>query len=669
MRLYFFVTKLEPDPAKPSEMKMRLKPLPNQTFDDGTPVDVNYNVQSPKERGSHPGGTREEYAIEGAYFCSNILRETEGSRGGKFYSVYDEDNNELDIFNVVSDDPNFTYVNPSHRNDKLNMAFTMFMNFGEQETEEEEEQKTHEDATAADGRPIRYNPVVSGKARKPLSNWTPTYPGQMESEAELVCLWLKKFMRDNAIMIMKTRPAIDATTLALFKQLFECGENAETLASAERFKEITKKEHVAIIDLGQLDEGPLSWYLGNIISEHMENAPATVKERSAESDSDITDLTYLLVTHMNRQTGVPESPDNDALKQGMKQAIESGWSLSDMLMPETSINADSTNTLLTDIISGKCPKPNVITEVNEKTVLELLHQDVRFNKPQAEDGFCITDKKWDVLTFNLNQKEWTLITGPSGSGKTQVVKILCQRAGIPCTIIPLGNITEPSEQLVGKMDLATATETRFDWAEFALAIQRPGVVLLDEINRMPRNGSNLLLSVLDDTRALPAFGAKGSDTRMIPVHPDCMFVATANIGEEFTGTDELDEALRTRFMPLEMDYLDQKSEIEILCTRTGITREDATNICMVANEIREAKRQNTTLSHDISTRETLRCAKYVKGGWSVRDAIEVNFLPIFQKGTSDKDPDSERGLVYAIIAKRFDIKSTSSGAKKTSRVK
>lgn len=289
--------------------------------------------------------------------------------------------------------------------------------------------------------------------------------------------------------------------------------------------------------------------------------------------------------------------------------------------------------------------------------IDQLLSDKRNAKPKDKDGFHVDILIWKVLVNNLYSKTNTLLLGPTGSGKTEVIKRLCQQTGTPLTIVPMGTISDPNVQLVGKLDIDSSTGgTKFDWADFALAIQKPGVILLDEINRVPKNGENLLFSCLDDTRMLPASEAKSSDQRTIKVHPECIFFATANIGNEYTGTKSIDRALRDRFMAVRMKYLDVATEKKILMARYGINDVDANNISFVANQIRIKALKDDLPA--VSTRETLLCAKLVKNGFNCLGAMELVFLPMYDEGYGPYDATSEMAQIKTIIASRFNNQKT-----------
>ena len=136
------------------------------------------------------------------------------------------------------------------------------------------------------------------------------------------------------------------------------------------------------------------------------------------------------------------------------------------------------------------------------------------------------------------------------------------------------------------------------------------------------------------------------------MNPDCVFFATANIGAEFTGTKELDKALETRFMPVEMKYLEVDEEKKILMNVASICDEDADNIAFIASRIR-ASAEKEEIQTAVSTRETIRCARLVADGFSAEDAMEACFLPMFNKGSGENDPDSERTAVKTIIQQRM----------------
>lgn len=656
MYYYFFKTSMEVR-DRSGNARPTLRALPNQTFPDGSAVDTAMNVSAPKEAGTSRYGTRLEYP-DGTIFCSTFL-DTVSEPGKKpFYTVYDEANGEGPTkgnpnFHPVSDDPNFAYVSPLHRSDEMNAAYVNFITFGDQGATDDEESTTSNMSNTSFTPGVRFAPTgKDGKARPAIEGWQPAYEDQVETESELIATWMRKFLNEKGIRSMARRPKIDASTKAILQELYTCGESIDTIASRTRFNQIYTDQRMDAAGLGTIASGPFEWYLNNILNEHKNGTDCSATERNATDATEVEDAAFIVGAEINRQLGTNDSYDAATLAN-IKKSLESGWTLDDILDPSVLMSQGNISGLATALATGVIPVP-VRTNVSGTTLLDTLIANPAYKRPTSKDGFHVEELTWNTLLVNLMTKTNTLLIGPTGTGKTQIVKTLCEKTNTPFTIIPMGSITDPTEQLVGKMDLTPLpngnVETKYDWADFALAIQRPGVVLLDEINRIPRNGYNALFSVLDGTRQLPAYGAKGTDKRMIDVHPDCVFFATANLG--YAGTEELDEALANRFLPMELDYLPIKSEAAVLVACCGISKEDATNIATLATQIRKTCKSGT-IQHCVSTRETLKCAQYVKWGFTVEQAMEITFLPRFEGGLTDKDPNCERGTVRAMVATLF----------------
>lgn len=277
----------------------------------------------------------------------------------------------------------------------------------------------------------------------------------------------------------------------------------------------------------------------------------------------------------------------------------------------------------------------------EKTLLYKMQRNVHFDVPVIEKGgYYVNHDDWYLLLRNITNQVNTLLIGPSGTGKTTLVMLACEKLGIKCHVYDMGSMYDPVAGLLGVHRLQKGGVSVFDYAKFTRDIQEPGVVLLDELGRAPVTSNNILFPCLDSRRTLPVEIAGGDDLRSIKVNPDCCFIATANVGSEYTGTMSLDRALVGRFFPLELDYMPRDMEEQVLVKRCRIPRITAKNIVSVANNIRSLYKKQE-LSNSLSTRETLMCAELVADGWSVLRAMELVFMPLFD-GTK---MDGERGIV------------------------
>ena len=282
------------------------------------------------------------------------------------------------------------------------------------------------------------------------------------------------------------------------------------------------------------------------------------------------------------------------------------------------------------------------------SMLLQIKSDKKLSAPTIEnEGFHIADKDWYLLVRNIKSKVNTMMVGPSGTGKTELVMLACKKLGLDCHVYDMGSMYDPVAGLLGVHRLQKGGESVFDYAKFTQDIQKPGVILLDELSRAPVTTNNILFPCLDSRRMLPVEMAGGDELRSIAVHPDCVFIATANVGAEYTGTMSLDRALVGRFFPLELDYMPLDSEVQVLIKRCGILPADAENIANVAGTVRSLYGKQE-ISCTISTRETLAAARLVADGWSSLEAMELTFLPLFE-GTRT---EGERGMVAKIFMTR-----------------
>lgn len=291
-------------------------------------------------------------------------------------------------------------------------------------------------------------------------------------------------------------------------------------------------------------------------------------------------------------------------------------------------------------------KKEFIDPFKEASLLEKITADTKFKCPTSKgDGFYMTNNDWYLLVRNIKKHVNTLILGPTGCGKTSVCQLICERLGIPIEIIDMSTIVDPISSLLGVHRISDG-KSIFDFAKFTQAIQKPGVVLLDELNRSSLAAGNVILSCLDQRRTLYVEIAGSKDVREIKVHPDVTFIATANVGSEYTGANSaMDRALLNRFFPLELGNIPAKEESDVLVKRTKIEQKDADLIVKIANNIRSLyNKQEISLS--LSIRETLMVADLVSDGWTLGNAMEMIYLPLYE-GTKT---EGERSTIFKTIS-------------------
>ena len=286
--------------------------------------------------------------------------------------------------------------------------------------------------------------------------------------------------------------------------------------------------------------------------------------------------------------------------------------------------------------------PKVETSSETRSERPKVHSGVSMLKtikknytcPGIDSGFYVQEKTWNYLVRNILKKKNTLLLGPTGTGKTDIIIRIAKALNIELNIYDMGAMIDPLTDLLGTHRIKDGNSV-FDYAKFVSDVQKPGIILLDELSRAPLMTNNILFPCLDHRRTLNIEIAGSTDVRAVKVHPDCVFIATANIGQEYSGTNDIDAALMNRFNALQVEYLPQDIEERILNVRTGIELDKAKKILNVANAIRDSYlKQN--ISKPISTRETLECAELVVDGFTIKDSINLVFCQKFSKTDNDE---------------------------------
>lgn len=102
-----------------------------------------------------------------------------------------------------------------------------------------------------------------------------------------------------------------------------------------------------------------------------------------------------------------------------------------------------------------------------------------------ECSFYINAMNWNLIVRNIKRNRNTMLVGPTGTGKTQIVRKICELLGINLSIYDMGSMQDPLTDLLGSHRLENGSSV-FDYAKFTRDIQKPGVILLDELSRAPQ---------------------------------------------------------------------------------------------------------------------------------------------------------------------------------------
>lgn len=244
-----------------------------------------------------------------------------------------------------------------------------------------------------------------------------------------------------------------------------------------------------------------------------------------------------------------------------------------------------------------------------------------------------------------------LLVGPTGCGKTLAALTVVAAVGREDKhiVINMGSTQDPRTTLIGKTVFDKSTGTVFNPSPFVSAIQQENsIIILDEISRGHPESWNIIIPVLDETQRTLRLDEE-LDSPVIKVAKGVTFIATANIGSEYTATRVMDRALLGRFpTKIEMDYLNTDDEVSLVMEEVeDVSRKEAETVVEIASCIREMAKMGKVHS-GVSTRSVIEMVGLIADGFTL---LETAKMVLYTDYPDDGDVESERTLIKQIVQK------------------
>lgn len=311
------------------------------------------------------------------------------------------------------------------------------------------------------------------------------------------------------------------------------------------------------------------------------------------------------------------------------------------------VDINQFNDMLVKPINTEVAETVIENPTDHTAVIDFIHRDGISLKPK---NLIMSELKWKYLLRSAVRAKNIMMTGPAGSGKTMAAKALVEALKRPFFYFNLGATQDPRSALVGNTHFNKAEGTYFNESAFVKAIKTPySVILLDELSRSHPEAWNILMTVLDQTQRYLRLD-EAVDSPIIKVAEGVTFIATANIGNEFTSTRVLDRALIDRFVTIEIDVLNAEQEFELLSMLYPDTDSNSLRaIAEIANHTREQVKSDVgKLNTSVSTRASVEMAGLIYDGFSLIEAAEVAIYSLYSQ---DGGLDSERTYIKQLVQK------------------
>ena len=285
-------------------------------------------------------------------------------------------------------------------------------------------------------------------------------------------------------------------------------------------------------------------------------------------------------------------------------------------------------------------------KIDADPVLAFIHS----SPDLIPESMKISDLKWKYLMRSAVRGKNIMMTGPAGCGKTMAAKKVVEVLKRPHFYFNLGATQDPRSTLIGNTHFKKDEGTSFSQSAFVKAIQtKDAIILLDELSRAHPEAWNILMTVLDQGQRYLRLD-EHEDAPTINVAEGVCFIATANIGNEYTATRTMDRALVDRFTIIEMDTLNKEQEADLLLQlHPGITKVQANIVSEIASLTRkEINNESPKLTSAISTRLSVEIAGLLEDGFTLPESAEACIYPFFDQ---DGGVDSERTYMKQLVQK------------------
>ena len=250
---------------------------------------------------------------------------------------------------------------------------------------------------------------------------------------------------------------------------------------------------------------------------------------------------------------------------------------------------------------------------------------------------------WKLAITAILAGENILLVGPKATGKNVFAENLSAVFGRPEWDISFYLNTDASS-LIGT-DTFKNGEVSFRTGPIYSCAEAGGFGILDEINMAKNESLAVLHATLDFRRIIDVPGYS-----RICLAPPTRFIATMNYG--YAGTRELNEALASRFMVINMPIISGADLEKLLLQQyPSLKKEYAEQLTTLFGEIRQKCESSEISTKALDLRGLLAAVNLVHNGLDMRDALNISII-------NKSFDEFERTLVEDIVSTRIDGKLT-----------
>lgn len=268
----------------------------------------------------------------------------------------------------------------------------------------------------------------------------------------------------------------------------------------------------------------------------------------------------------------------------------------------------------------------------------------KFVAPAIPGDLQIDRSTWNLLNATIKLGKYPFLIGPKGCGKSEIARRVAEANHMEFYEFDMGQAFKPKKYFLGGLVIGESGKTEQVHSLFfkAFTSDKPTLIFLDELTRIPMAASNFLMTILSRNQS---FIYDNDSATRYNKGKDVVFIAAGNVGFSYVSTNRLDSAFEDRFIKMQVDYMTKEQETSLIMKRTeGITLSDASTLANVSYSLRQAERKGT-LHTSLSTRQVLDAAAYCTLGFPVADVVNKVILTNY---IISDELDTARGILQAL---------------------
>ena len=285
-------------------------------------------------------------------------------------------------------------------------------------------------------------------------------------------------------------------------------------------------------------------------------------------------------------------------------------------------------------------RDELIREITEYRETYPVEQEYGSRIPKLEQ-FYYGKEVWEQAITAILCGENILLAGPKATGKSLFAENLAGVFARPRWDVSF-HVNMDAASLIG-MDTFRGGEVSFRPGPVYTAAKAGGFAILDEINMAKNESLAVLHATLDFRRAIDVPGYE-----RVEVDPAARFIGTMNYG--YAGTRELNEALTSRFVVIQMPSIDQDGLVRLLSDEfPTLEKKYKEQFAQLFLDLQK-KCENAEISEKaLDLRGLLDALRLIRRGVGASRALDM--------GITNKAFDSyEQSLIRDVIAARIPAK-------------